>query len=1361
MSNNSTQNEEALAYVQVCHQSFANVKHEDATSNAVVEFLSKFVAPPKLILLWVMSTLTKKEVLDFVECVHQCLSSAFPHNPPPMIGTTVRACLVDGKVQERGAVLVGIASHHLEITTCMVQSIGKHPRTTAEEFLDSLQISTSSNTRQTKWHKTIVHAYLTDSPSGSLCRDIVEEISCLTDGRLKMLGGGAVSIADIESGLVIEGGNAFADALVAAKIVCHLRMGLESSDCLVNRGNAREPFLNRRRPKTVSVVSSSNGVLLPQENFKSISGQVFVSNSAKKATESQIASGGRCYRAEPCSRQMVQMAGTMHERILRQLEVESSRVVKVLAISSQHRLAFAESQGVNLEGVLRETHRRFGDGKFLCAYLAGEIGIDNTGKPIWTHWSLTEFALADFLTDGRHGQLLRNALNSMVASTGLRSVDNTIEAVLDLIRESGHNKAMISLLFEDGNEKWVVAQSARGENWRNLILPDTRRKLGEGDVLELAITTKATQYIWDAQTDERCTCRGEEGLASIAGIHSFIAVPLFNDHGKSIGVIQIDLGDMRQTKELLESFRTRLESLASIASLMINQAIYAEELRFARRLDEILKECTESESIEAAYSHFVKQAARELNVNVHIRRRKEDDFFHLVDGQGPYYEACRQHRVKVRYSDEVRDLLKDFEFHEILVINDARKDPVDIEKLEANRSNGLGKALESIGSHANFPIQGTHGPIQGVVCFSSEKSWYFSTSKLRSWRDIGKKLSLLEGHMEQKAAKEKRMRELAFLREMSLPLNEGLHAYAALHQQMERIATSSNAHVVSCFLREDMRRRYVLRAQYGWKDPDWRDAAWIDEQEPVLGSQIANANPIHIPDVLNEFGTTREKYLAYLFLDEFRADETYETICLPLHFQSIPLGLVVLYRRKTSPIEHTGFTTIEPSILTEAREVLSALVAALNDFDDSRWREQEVSRRLKVSEALHSENQFGVDQHLRAYCQAIVDQFRFRRCSIYLVETNQLNPWTQATRDNLAEIVLPDDQVRLAIRDSATKVVRAASTTDQASPTKVRNEQLVERVVFPVMIEGKAVAVLDLEWKGSRPSAARQQARADGATSSTVSEPSFELPHHDENELRKLAELLGSFLSTEYHAARAKLSKTILVMLDHRMGNRFHSLSQSLTKIRDSLKTIVPTDTYNDPNSNITKIVELADAESAYLRSIKYASESFDGARREKVDLKKLLHDVLEMVGPSLEGKGIRTPEKWRVDSFDAIVDPEQISECISNAIQNAARYLPTNGGAITISLLYDPSHDVWEFECIDNGPGVQATQSQSRLENSESPDEKGSTGIGNFLAKLYCESHNGTYHVEVGPLGVGTKVSMRLPLVETYQKLLRLKLDG
>ena len=149
------------------------------------------------------------------------------------------------------------------------------------------------------------------------------------------------------------------------------------------------------------------------------------------------------------------------------------------------------------------------------------------------------------------------------------------------------------------------------------------------------------------------------------------------------------------------------------------------------------------------------------------------------------------------------------------------------------------------------------------------------------------------------------------------------------------------------------------------------------------------------------------------------------------------------------------------------------------------------------------------------------------------------------------------------------------------------------------------------------------------------------------------------------------------------------------------------------------------------------------------------------MVGPSLEGKGIRTPEKWRVDSFDAIVDPEQISECISNAIQNAARYLPTNGGAITISLLYDPSHDVWEFECIDNGPGVQATQSQSRLENSESPDEKGSTGIGNFLAKLYCESHNGTYHVEVGPLGVGTKVSMRLPLVETYQKLLRLKLDG
>ena len=1361
MSDNSAQNQEASAYVQACHHSFTNIKHEHAIENAVAAFLTKFVAPPKLILLWVMSTLTRQEILDVVECVHQCLSNTFTHNPPPMIGTTVRACLVDGKVQEQGAVLVGIASNHLDITTCLVQSDGKLPRTTAEELLDSLQISTSSNTRETKWHKTIVHAYLSGSSPTFLCRAIIAEISCLTDGMLKMLGGGAVAVADTESGLVFERGKVLTDALVAAKIVCHLRIGIESSDCLVNSGNARERSLNHRKYKSFSAVSSRYGILIPQENYKSITGQVFVGNSPNKATESQIAPGIKYHRAEPCSRQMVQMAGNMHERILRQLEVESNRVVKVLAISSQYRLAFAESQGVNLEGVLRETHKRFGDGKFLCAYTAGEIGIDNKGSPIWTHWSLTEFALADSLSDDRHGQLMRNALNSMVASTRLRSVDSTIEAILDLIGESGHEKAMFSLLFEDGNEKWVVAQSARGENWKKLILPHTRRKLGEGDVLELAIKTGETQYVWDAQTDDRCTCRGEKGLASTAGIHSFVAVPLFDDNGKSIGVIQIDLGDMRQTEELHESFRTRLQSLASIASLMINQSICAEELRFTRRLDEILKECTELQSIEAAYSHFVKQAAVEMNVNVHIRRRKEDGFFHLVDGRGPYYEACRQLRTRVRYNDELRDLPKEFASREMVVINDASKDPIYLKKLKANRNNSLGKALEAVGSHANFPIQGTDEPIKGVVCFSSEKSWFFSQSTLRSWRDIGKKLSFLEGHMEQKAAKEKRMRELAFLREMSPPLIEGLHSYTVLHQQMERIAQCSQAQVVSCFLWEDMRSRYVLRAQYGWRDPTWTDAAWIDETEPVLGRTVINAEPFHIPNALHDFWKSRDKYLQHVFPGGFQADETYEMICLPLHFQTKSLGLVVLYRKKTSPIEPTGFTTTEPSILTEAAEVLSASVAALNDFDESRWNEQEVSRRLRVSEALHSENEMSIDRHLRAFCQAIVEQFRFRRCSIYLVETSKLSCWTQATRDNQAETVWPDQTVSLAIRDSEMKVVRSSSTTDQSSPTEVRNEQLVERVVIPVIIEGKAVVALDLQWKGNPRYAVHRVKRTEGATNNTESEPSFELPHHDDNELRKLADLLGGFLLAEYHAARAKLSKAILVMLDHRMGNRFHSLTQSLTRISNSLKTIVPTGTENDPNNKISEILELADAEIAFLGSIKFASESFEGARREKVSVKQLLDDVLEKLGPVLIKKGIQTPEKWEISCFDAFIDPEQVSECFSNAIQNAARYLPNSGGELAISLSCDRYHDAWEFECIDNGPGVQATQSQSRTENSEFSEAKGGTGVGNFLAKLYCESHNGAYHVEVGPQGVGTKVSMRLPLFETYQKLLRLKLDG
>jgi two-component system, OmpR family, phosphate regulon sensor histidine kinase PhoR len=151
--------------------------------------------------------------------------------------------------------------------------------------------------------------------------------------------------------------------------------------------------------------------------------------------------------------------------------------------------------------------------------------------------------------------------------------------------------------------------------------------------------------------------------------------------------------------------------------------------------------------------------------------------------------------------------------------------------------------------------------------------------------------------------------------------------------------------------------------------------------------------------------------------------------------------------------------------------------------------------------------------------------------------------------------------------------------------------------------------------------------------------------------------------------------------------------------------------------------------------------------RRQNVELREFVSDILAIFEPLAEKKKQTLRVIVPAPNVILSVDPRQLSDAISNLLDNAIKYTDENG---RIELICELKGDGIQLTVKDNGSGIPKDQLSRiferfyRVDKSRSR-EMGGTGLGLAIAKHAVENHGGTIKVE-SKLGEGTEFIIFLP---------------
>lgn len=147
----------------------------------------------------------------------------------------------------------------------------------------------------------------------------------------------------------------------------------------------------------------------------------------------------------------------------------------------------------------------------------------------------------------------------------------------------------------------------------------------------------------------------------------------------------------------------------------------------------------------------------------------------------------------------------------------------------------------------------------------------------------------------------------------------------------------------------------------------------------------------------------------------------------------------------------------------------------------------------------------------------------------------------------------------------------------------------------------------------------------------------------------------------------------------------------------------------------------------------------------ETVRIGDLLRESIESTRARNDGRPVTFLDKCGpVANATATLDPYQITEIMSNILENAAQAIPIeSGGSVTVSAVTEDG--MLHIRVSDTGVGIDPDVLPRVFEPFFTSKSKG-TGLGLPLCKEYVALHNGSIDIE-SELGKGTTVTVILPL--------------
>lgn len=1298
-----------------------------------------------------------------------------------VIGASAAACMFDGRVYEQGAELVCVSSRFLNVRSASATVNSASIRLAAKNLVSDLDIRSKRTLNSQRNELLLLFLPRPDKAHGIFAKKVIRAINRLTDSRLPIFGG--VSSAGLDTNNVacqFLNGKVHSDRIVGAAIRAEFSFGLALSDGLVETGAAqfqvedlqldghvvktiggrpaKEAMRNDQyRVTLLRYVSPEDGtvILAPKVRQDSTNGDLeFINPVPERTPLTLVAADGD---------QMMKSVMVARTRIRKSLGIRSNEFTAVLGIGCVARYRDSDLAAFDIQRALRAVSESEIDCYAGC-YLDGELGQDSTGQPVATNWSVSELLLFDEIAAAAQIRLGFEALRQPIATDQL-SVEQVISAAMQRISIAGWSGGMISLIMDDGPQKWITGVESLGDGWKTIVEPNTQRRLESNDILAEVAQTGECVLITDAESDGRCKAE----LAREAGHSTFYVLPLRSDGGSVFGTLQIELHDRHSASTLGSEELQVLQAFSTRISSAISQSMRRESLLAANHLDELAHRLERNASLEVAVAEFSRELAELLGMDGHARLLDHhNNTLRLVGGRGEYYDAIKgTSRQEVGMDDGSPAICRVREGTS-RIVNDAISEGSCAE-LGARYTGAISDATKRMACFADFLFHDAKGDVLGVVSMYNRRKWRFTHWRVDIARAAIRRMESMIALLQYKRAHEGAEIELQVMRHLAEPTASAeigaLHSATVsrlglqhrFEDQLQRLANSLGAEKACCFLWDDTQQRFILRAQVGWVDPRWVGAAWFGRDQGLTGTVAMGKEPCHIADlrlyeakVLNgrlAVGKYAQEMLGFTLDGSnslYSNSAQFEFIGLPLIRGREHLGVLTLYRSKSSlmPNGSSGFATTDRRTLTDVMKQYSAFFHDCMASYLATWQHHELNRLTAVFKVLIETQDANALSEV--VCRTVGESYRAVRCELYLLTTENEKPtlrleasWSRQGEGASDEFVNSSDDIRwLSAVYNETKEKRWPISESQA-PARVRCEGHIQHVALPLQASDADVRAIQ---ESNHDSPGRPRKRPFGVLALRwKGVPDFasngEIIRHDTAILKDLA----SRIATTMRIQRLRSDYELNLLVTSETTRRLASLV-TLVKAHDFLRASAPlalqlqalqTQVPTDLQADFARVEETAQKLKQDIQFLRTITRQFNESKREAIRLDHLIEQILTHTGKKAEDCGISIYKRILEVQIDAI--PDLLAQAIKILLDNSIEALLEVGSArrLQLSVILTESASDVSLKIIDNGNGMTEEFARQVLKGNGGTHKENGGGIGVLLARLVAEYHGGSLQIE------------------------------
>jgi signal transduction histidine kinase len=251
--------------------------------------------------------------------------------------------------------------------------------------------------------------------------------------------------------------------------------------------------------------------------------------------------------------------------------------------------------------------------------------------------------------------------------------------------------------------------------------------------------------------------------------------------------------------------------------------------------------------------------------------------------------------------------------------------------------------------------------------------------------------------------------------------------------------------------------------------------------------------------------------------------------------------------------------------------------------------------------------------------------------------------------------------------------------------------------------------------------------------------------------LEREQRLQESLRKAEHLATAGQLAREFA----HEVRNPLNFINLTIDHVRSKLISL---DCYfatnSEGNNSFNKEIQLLDTVKKEIHRLDGLVNSFlEYARpltvkKQKIDLKTLMEDVVELVKAKAEFMGIRIISEYSEGEVTIEADPDLLKTAVINIINNSFQAMP-DGGLLSIKVWCD--HRNVFVEIADTGSGIPSDKIERVFEPFFTTKEKG-IGLGLSTTKRIIEEHGGNISLR-STEGKGTLVTFSLRTVTSPPK--------